>query len=146
MLDMDYKKTFELAKAYAALGAKERQIMEYLFEQDFEGGYSELSKTLKMDQSNLRNTLKYLEALGVVHIGYCKYIDELKFKTNKNGKIITSHNPMRYCFIVDGWMDTLINQYHKGNIHHDNIRKKTFIDEYTSLMYEENEIKTTICY
>lgn len=141
MLDMNYEKTFELAKAYAQLGVKERKIMECLFEKDFMGSYSELAKMLNIDVSNLRNALKYLEALGIVHIGYCKYIDELKFKRNKNGKVITSYNPMKYCYIVDGWMETLIEQYHKGNIYHDNIHKKLFVDEFTNLMYEENEIE-----
>ena len=141
LLDMNYKKVFEVAKAYAELGAKERKVMEYLFNDVFEGSYSELAQQVNMNQSNLRNSLKYLDALGIVNIVYFKSIDELKFKQNKNGKIITSHNPMRACYIVDGWMDIIIRQYQKGNIYHDDINKKSFTDKITKLMYEENEIK-----
>lgn len=142
MKDFNYKKTFEFAKAYAELGVKERKIMEYLFEFDvFEGGYSKLAREINMDARNLRNELKYLEALGIVNICYDKYIDELEFKQNKNGKIITSHNHMKACFIVDGWMDTIIRKYHDGKIYHDESKKKKLVDEMTQLLYKEMEIE-----
>ena len=105
MLKINYEKTFVFAKAYAQLGIRERSVIEYLFEKDvFKGGYSSLARKLNYDVSNLRKTLKHLKELGVIYIGYNKYDDELEIKKNKNLF-------MKYCFIVDGWMDLLIQKY-----------------------------------
>ena len=138
MENMNYKKTFEFAKAYAELGIKERKIMEYLFELDvFEGGYSKLAKQINLDASNVRNTIKYLDALGIVNICYDKSINELEFKQDKNGKIITSHNHMKACFIVDDWMEILMKQYQNGNIYREDVNKKSFTDTMEKLILEE---------
>lgn len=142
MENMNYEKTFELMKAYAELGVKERRIMEYLFKLDrFVGGYSKLARELNMDIRNLRNTLKYLDALGVVYIKNEKYISEVEFKTNCNGKIVASVNPMKYCYIVVDWMDTLIKRYHDGKIYHNENKKKKFVDEDTRILYQEMELE-----
>ena len=136
---MEYTKIFEFAKAYADLGVKEKKIIEYLFVTDFKGGYTKLAKKINMDVSNLRNTIKYLDALSIVYIGYEKYIDKLEVKQNKNGKNITSHNHMKYCFIVDGWMDILIRQYQNGNIFHDENSKKIFVNKMNKLIFNNDD-------
>ena len=138
MLDFNYKKTFEVMKAYAELGAKERKIMEYLFELDvFEGGYSQLAREINMDVANTRITVKYLDALGVVNICFDKPINEIEFYQNKNGKMVAKHNNMKACFIVDGWLDVLIKRYQDGNIYHEDSKKKAFIDYMEKLLLEE---------
>lgn len=142
MENFDYEKTFELMKAYAELGVKERKIMEYLFTMPyFEGTYSQLAKQINMDANNLRNTLLYLDALGIVYIKYKKSISELEFKTNCNGKIITSVNKMKACFIVAGWMETLVKRYHDGKIYHEENKKKKFVDEMTELDFKDNDLE-----
>ncbi len=144
MENMSYEKTFELMKAYAELGAKERRIMEYLFKLDvFEGSYSQLAREVNMDDRNLRNTLKYLDALGVVYIKNEKYLDEVEFKTNCNGKIVASVNKMKYCYIVRGWMETLINKYHDGKIYHDENKKKKLVYDEMIQLYKDMEIEYT---
>ena len=141
MKDFNYEKTFELMKAYGELGAIERRIMEYLFKLDFfEGTYSQLAKEINMDARNLTNTLKYLNALGIVYIKNEKYLDELEF-TNKNGKIHTSINKMKACFIVDGWMETLIRKYHDGKITQKNNEKRQIIEEDNKIIFEEMGLK-----
>ena len=68
MLEIEYNKIFGLMEAYAALGSKERKTLHYLFKMDiFKGSYSQLARQIKMDAGNLRNTLKYLEALGIIY-------------------------------------------------------------------------------
>ena len=114
MLEMEYKKMFELMEAYAALGSKERKTLNYLFKLDiFKGGYSQLARQIKMDVGNLRNTLKYLEALGIVYICY----DDENLKYNK----------MDSCFIVYNWMDNLLYQFENDNIFQEEKQKKAFI-------------------
>ena len=142
MLDFNYKKTFEVIKAYAELGFKERKIMEYLFELDvFEGGYSDLARQVNLDVSNVRNTIKYLDALGVVNICFDKPINEIEFYQNKNGKMIAKHNNMKACFIVDGWLDVLIKRYQDGNIYHEQSKKKAFTDYMEELLLEEMKME-----
>lgn len=142
MENMSYEKTFELMKAYAKLGIKEQTIMENLFETDvFEGGYSKLAKQINMEVSNVRNTLKYLDALGVVNICYDKPINEIEVYQNKNGKIINKHNHMKACFIVDGWMEILIKHYQNGNIYRDEVKKKAYTEKMTELLLKEMEIE-----
>ena len=142
MENWNYEKTFELMKAYAELGVKERKIMEYLFKLSvFEGGYTKLAREINMDIRNLRNTLKYLDALGVVYIKNEKYIDEVEFYQNKNGKIIAKPNNMKACFIVVDWMKTLVNRYHDGKIYHEESKKKKFVDEMTELFYKDMEVE-----
>ena len=114
MLEIEYNKIYGLMEAYAALGSKERKILKYLFKLDiFKGCYSQLARQIKMDVGNLRNTLKYLETLGIVYICY----------DDENSK----YNKMVACFIVYNWMDNLSYQFENGNIFQEEAQKKAFI-------------------
>lgn len=138
MVDFNYKKTFEVMKAYAALGAKERKIIEHLYGLDvFEGGYSDLSRQLNLEVANVRSAVKYLDALGVVNICYAKPVNEIEYYQNKNGKTVAKHNNMKACFLVAGWLDVLIDRYHAGEIYHDERKKKAFTDHFDKLLREE---------
>jgi predicted transcriptional regulator with HTH domain len=136
------EKTFELMKAYAELGLQERKIIEYLYELEiFEGDYSQLAREVNLDISNLRKTLKYLDSLSIVFIKTEKYLDEVKLKTNRNGKTYTTYNKMEYCFLVEGWTDILVNQYRYGNIFHDDKSKRMFVNETIKMLSEEVELE-----
>lgn len=129
-MELNYNKTFELMKIYAFLGVKEQAIIEYLVEvNNFEGGYSKLGRKIDMEVSNLRNTLRYLDALGIVKICYDKPMNEIETYKDKNGKTLKKHNHMKSCYLVNGWFDILIREYKKGNIYREEIKKKQFVDD-----------------
>lgn len=81
-----------------------------------------------MEVSNLRHALRYLDALGIVKICYEKPFNEIEIYKDKNGKTLKKHNHMKSCYLVNGWFDVLIIQYKKGNIFHEEIKKKWFTD------------------
>ena len=126
---MENNKTFELMKAYSNLGAKEQVVIEYLFEENnFEGSYSKLARKVNLQISNLRHTLRYLDALGIVKICYDKPMNEIETYKDKNGKTLKKHNPMKSCYLVNSWFDVLIREYKMGNIYCEEIKKKQFVD------------------
>ena len=86
---MENNKTFELMKAYSNLGAKEQVVIEYLSKVNiFEGGYSKLGRKVNVLTSNIRHTLRYLDALGIVKICYEKPMNEIETYKDKNGKTL----------------------------------------------------------
>lgn len=102
-MKLNYNNTFELMKIYSKLGETERKVIEYLFElETFEGNYSQLARAVNIDVSDLTHSLKYLNALGLVYIGYKQEIKKFKIMTT--------------CFLVYGWLETLHHQYNNGNI------------------------------
>lgn len=124
--NMPYVKTMELCKAYHWIGDRKANIIEYFFELEyFEGnfcdvtkamGYSlgkkKISKTGKEyydsgQQSNILKEIQILNRLGVIYIGYHEddYIDE-------EGTVKRNAKP-KVMFLVDGWMENLINSYHR---------------------------------
>lgn len=136
-MQYNYQETFELMKAYHSLGEPENKIIQYLMKMDyFEGNYVELAKEINMEQGNLRNFLLYLDALGIVNIVRSKYIDEVKQYIRKDRRKASTHNKMKACYLVDGWMDILVNQYKKGNILVNAIQKKEYINHIKELWNE----------
>ena len=133
-MQFNYQETFELMAAYRRLGARENLIIEHLMKIDsFKGGYTELAKKLNIDKSNLRNCLIYLDSLGIVYIVKEKADDEVR----KNDR---TFNKMKACFLVDGWMEILINQYRKGLIHSSVPKKNEVIEYFKALENEEKAI------
>lgn len=128
-MEFNYEQTFDLMAAYHDLGERENKIIKYLMTMVmFDGGYKELADATNIEVSNLRNCLLYLDALGIVNIVRCKYEDEVKRTLRKDGKI-ASFNKMKSCYLVDGWMETLIRQYKKGLIHNNVSKKKNVIEQ-----------------
>lgn len=101
----NYKDTYALMRKFHALGITEVRIMDYLMGRDYaELTYSELTEAIGLDKkkavSNVRKAALHLQELGIVCIKN-KY---------KEGECKAHSNPMKGCFIVDGWMDTLLNK------------------------------------
>lgn len=99
----DYKGTYKLMRKFYNLGANEVRIMDYLMERDYaEITYSKLTEEIGLDKktmvSNVRKAILHLQELKLVCV-VNKYTEE-ECKTNSN--------PMKSCFIVDGWMDNLL--------------------------------------
>ena len=90
MTDFDYKKTFELCKKFHELGEIEVLVIDSLF--DFRVRYitfTDLAKEIGKDVSNVRKAVLNLEKMGIVYIGMA--------------------HGTRFMFIVDDWMNTLLN-------------------------------------
>lgn len=99
-MNFDYGETYTLMRKFHDLGKNEVSIMDYLFQTDvYEGTYSDLAKETGIDVSNLRKCVNHLESLGIVYIVHKYYEDEVE-----EG----AYNPMKACFIVDGWMHILL--------------------------------------
>lgn len=100
----DYKQTYNLMRKFNELSVTEIRIMDYLMQTDVsELTYSELTEAIGLDKkkmvSNVRKAILHLQELKIVCI-VNKYSD-VECKAHSN--------PMRACFIVDGWMDNLLN-------------------------------------
>ena len=99
----NYKDTYKLMRKFYNLGANEVRIMDYLMERDVaEITYSKLTEEIGLDKktmvSNVRKAVLHLQELKLVCV-INKYAgDECK----------ANSNPMKACFIVDGWMDNLL--------------------------------------
>lgn len=97
-MGFDYGETYTLMHKFRDLTKQEVRIMDYLMKIGvFEGTYSELAKAIGDEKlcSNVRKALLRLQSMGIVNIVnvYCE--DEAKDH---------SSNPMKACFIADGWM------------------------------------------
>ena len=116
LLDFDYRKMFELCKAYGWIGGRKQQIVEFLFERDyFEGNFSDLTKALgdkKKNAGNVRKELLILQELGMVCICY----DNEKVDFDDDGNILTPCARPKAFFLVDGWYDMLIKHYHDKDV------------------------------
>lgn len=100
----NYKETYELMRKFYEIGVNEVRIMDYLMQRDVaEITYCELTEALGLDKekmvSNIRKALLHLQELGFVYIVNEHCEDERKTKT---------YNPMKACYIVDGWMEKLL--------------------------------------
>lgn len=97
-MNFDYGETYTLMRKFRELTKQEVRIMDYLMKMDvFEGTYSELTKAIGDETlcSNVRKALLHLQSMGIVNIVNVYYEDEAKDHKS---------NPMKACFIVDGWM------------------------------------------
>lgn len=97
-MNFDYGETYTLMRKFRELTKQEVRIMDYLMKMDvFEGTYSELVKAIGNEKlcSNVRKALLHLQSMGIVNIVNVYYEDEAKDHKS---------NPMKACFIVDGWM------------------------------------------
>ena len=100
----DYKQTYNLMRKFNELSATEIRIMDYLMQTDVAKlTYSELTEVIGLDKrkmvSNVRKAILHLQKIGIVCIVNKYTEDERKAYSN----------PMTACFIVDGWMDNLLN-------------------------------------
>lgn len=97
-MGFDYAETYTLMHKFRELTKQEVRIMDYLMKMDvFEGTYSELAKAIGDEKmcSNVRKSLLRLQSMGIVNIVNVYSEDEAKDHNS---------NPMKACFIVDGWM------------------------------------------
>lgn len=99
-----YKNTYKLMRKFYNLGASEVRIMDYLMERYVaEITYSKLTEEIGLDKktmvSNVRKAVLHLQELKLVCVVNKYAEDECKAHSN----------PMKACFIVDGWMDNLLN-------------------------------------
>jgi len=93
----DYEQMFVLMVNYSRLPSVERKIIEYLFPYDIVNiTRSELSSAIRSDKSDVGKAVNSLEQRGIIHVVR---------KYNDNRKV----NPMIGCFIVEGWLNNLIN-------------------------------------
>ena len=100
----NYKETYNLMRKFYNLGVNEVRIMDYLMQTDVaELTYSELTEAIGLDRkkmvSNVRKAILHLHELNIVCV-VNKY---------EEGECKANSNPMKACFIVDGWMDNLLN-------------------------------------
>lgn len=100
----DYKQTYSLMRKFSEFSTNEIRIMDYLMQTDVaELTYSELTEAIGLDKkkmvSNVRKAILHLQELKVVCI-VNKY-------TESGCEAV--YSPMKACFIVDGWMDNLLN-------------------------------------
>lgn len=94
----DYEQMFILIVNYSRLPNVERKIIEYLFPYDIVNiTRSELASTIHSDKSDVGKAVNSLEQRGIIHV-IRKY--------NDNRKV----NPMIGCFIIEGWLNNLINE------------------------------------
>ena len=129
MENWNYNKTFTAMKAYSELGVQERSIIEFLFKRSvFNGNYSQLARAIKLDPANVRKILKYLHALGIVYIVYNK--PEIEVIQTKSGK-------MKTCFLVVGWMETLIKRYQDGEIYQSDAKRFDYIKKMDEQLLKE---------
>ena len=100
----DYKQTYNLMRKFNELSVTEIRIMDCLMQTDIAKlTYSKLTEAIGLDKkkmvSNVRKSILHLQELGIVCI-VNKYAE---------GECKARSNPMTACFIVDGWMDNLLN-------------------------------------
>ena len=98
-----YKNEYKLMRKFYNLSAIEVHIMDYLMERDYaEITYSKLTEELGLDKkkmtSNVRKAILHLQELKLVCVVNKYYVDERP----------ANSNPMKACFIVDGWMENLL--------------------------------------
>lgn len=101
-MGFDYGETYTLMRKFRELTKQEVRIMDYLMKVSvFEGTYSDLAKAIGDEKlcSNVRKSLLHLQSMGIVNIVNVYYEDEAKEHNS---------NPMKACFIVDGWMYALL--------------------------------------
>ena len=111
MKDFNYEKTFELMCAFQALNPLKVSIVKFLFgKYVFTGNYTDLALLIgkkKKSVSSVRKAVKELEKIGIVYI---VYKDNAEFDDDGN---LIKGVPMERCYLVDNWMESLINWYHK---------------------------------
>lgn len=104
-LEFDYQQTYKLMRKFRNFSKDEANIVDYLMQLDaFEGTYSDFTRAIGAKDScmtNIRKSLLKLSDMGIVHIVH-KYCDE-----ERKGK---RSNPMKACYIMDGWLDTFLNE------------------------------------
>lgn len=108
----NYKKTFELMCAFGALNDSKTRIIRYLFYKNiFYGNYTDLTVAIGMDKKNMNNIRKAvieLNKIGIVCIDYANYVEH-----DEKGNCINKVARMKYYYLVDNWMENLINWYYK---------------------------------
>lgn len=102
--EFSHKDKYKLMRKFYNLSASEVRIMDYLMERAYaEITYSKLTEELGLDKqkmtSNVRKAILHLQELGIVYVVNKYYADD---------ECQINPNPMKACFIVDGWMDNLL--------------------------------------
>ena len=103
---MNYKNTYKLMRNFYNLGINEVRIIDYLMDKEVEiTTYCRLTRSLGLEVSkhspNIRKAMLHLQELGIVCI--VNEYDEEESKKHKS-------NPMRACFLIDGWMESLLEK------------------------------------
>ena len=103
------KAIFLLMKNYQKLNPQKTSIINFLHECDvFEGGYTDLAEAMgiaKKNAPNIRKALIKLDEMGIVCI-----VRQPSAIYDDDGNVVKSA-PMKACFLVDGWMNVLLNAY-----------------------------------
>ena len=98
-MEFNYQQTYQLMRKFNELGKTEVLIMDYLMQRDYaEVTITQLAKIICKDASNTQKALNKLEKRGIVCIVHKYYEDECE----------GCSNPMKACFIVDGWMNAFL--------------------------------------
>ena len=104
MKDFDYQKTYDLCRKFHELGSIEVLVMDALFPYSSrEITFTQLAKEIGKDTSNTRKAVLNLERMGIVCVG--------------------KHNGTSHMFIVDDWMNTLLNMKSVPKKHERSITK-----------------------
>lgn len=99
-MEFNSSQMYQLMSKFREFKKTEVLIMDYLMQTDVaEITYSELAKVIGKKIDKTRNAILNLEERGIVHVVRVYYEDRCN----------TTHNPMKECFIVDNWMDNLLN-------------------------------------
>lgn len=111
MYNYNYNDTFELMCAFQALNPLKVSIVKYLFNTDvFKGNYTDLALLIGRKKKSVSSVRKAVKELGRIGIVFIVYEDDAEF--DDDGNLIKSV-PMKGCYLVDNWMESLINWYHK---------------------------------
>lgn len=101
--NFDYGEIYALMRKFRDLTKDEVRILDYLMKRDYaELTYSGLTRELGLPNScatNIRKAIINLQNIGIVCIINKYYEDEIP----DNGI-----NPMKACFIVDGWLNAFL--------------------------------------
>lgn len=113
-LNCTYEEFFKLLTGFAAMPKPDRDITEFLFERDyFEGTVVDLVKNLGRkdnDAPNIRKAIHRLNDMGIVYIAYNNEPVDEDDKDNNTKK------RMKACFLVDGWIDRLLEIYNPDKV------------------------------
>lgn len=109
MKDFSYEKTFELCEAYAKLGERKQSIISFLFKRSyFEGNFTDLTKAMNRPKNHAMDIRKECILLAKMGLVYIVYEEE---NYNEYGDLIKKRNRPKAIFLIDGWMDFLIQWY-----------------------------------
>jgi len=91
------ERTYRICKGFAKLSKPEREVFDFLWDNDFDGGYGQITKAMGLKPqslSNVRKTILSLEERKLV----CVIVDR------DNGV----YKSIKGFFIVDNWEEILM--------------------------------------